>query len=83
MSDIEERDTEIARLEGEAAKLLAEVETAKRQVEERALAVARAETASDQQDRLMQQLTARLEPYLSAKEADPDSLQAKKARKGS
>jgi len=92
-SDIEEQTTEIARLEGEVAKIQAELETMKRQVEEgrqavavaekeRDLAIARAETATEQQDRLMEKLTARLEPYLAAKEDDPDSPQAENIRKG-
>lgn len=91
-NDIEDRDTEIARLEGELTKIHTELENLKGQVEEareavaaaekeRALAVARAETASEQQDRLMEKLTARLERYLSAKEGDPDAPQAEKVQK--
>jgi chromosome segregation ATPase len=93
-NDIEERTAEIARLEGEVAESQAELETMKCQIEEgrqataaaekeRDLAIARAETAAEQQDRLMEKLTARLEPYLSTKEGDTDSPQAKNTRKGS
>lgn len=92
-NDIQERDAEIVRLEGDLTKIQAEIETMKRQVKEadeavvaaergRDLAVARAETATEQQDRLMEKLTARLEPYLSAKEGDPDLPQAEKTHKG-
>lgn len=90
--DIEERDTEIARLEDEVSKIQAEFETMNRQVKEahealaaaeneRALAIARAETASEQQDRIIEKLTARLEPYLSAKESDPNLPQTTETRK--
>ena len=92
-NDIEERSAEIARLESEVAQIQAELETMKCQIEEgrqatvaaekeRDLAIARAETATKQQDRLMEKLTARLEPYLSTEEGDLDSLQENNTRKG-
>lgn len=93
-NDIEERETEIARLESEIAEVKTNLETMKRQVEashqaatvaekERDLAIARAETATEQQEKLVEKLTARLERYLPADGSEPGVHHLEKAHKES